>query len=67
MDVVHHDELHNQKTHLPEAETKKVCRSSITYLLDGRVGLAADIALMAQAAALAREVCYVLSMALIHI
>jgi hypothetical protein len=33
-----------------------VCSKTITYLLDGTVGLAADLALIAQAAALAREV-----------
>ncbi|RXW22678.1 hypothetical protein EST38_g3189 [Candolleomyces aberdarensis] len=32
-----------------------ICNSTITYMLDGNVGLAADLALMAQAAALARE------------
>ncbi|KAH8110708.1 hypothetical protein DFH11DRAFT_1730151 [Phellopilus nigrolimitatus] len=32
-----------------------ICTSSITYMLDGQVGLAADLALMAQAAGLARE------------
>lgn len=42
-DVLHHDD-------------KSVCKSTITYMLDGRVGLLADLALMAQAAALAREV-----------
>lgn len=33
-----------------------VCSSSITYMLDGSVGLAFDLALIAQVAALAREV-----------
>jgi len=33
-----------------------VCSSTITYMLDGTVGLTADLALMAQAAALAHEV-----------
>lgn len=33
-----------------------ICKSTVTYMLDGNVGLAADLALMAQAAALAREV-----------
>ncbi|KAJ8084943.1 hypothetical protein PM082_003720 [Marasmius tenuissimus] len=32
-----------------------VCNSTITYMLGGKVGLIADLALMAQAAALARE------------
>ncbi|KIK71440.1 hypothetical protein GYMLUDRAFT_33607 [Collybiopsis luxurians FD-317 M1] len=31
------------------------CSSTITYMLDGRIGLASDLALMAQVAALARE------------
>jgi hypothetical protein len=34
-----------------------VCSSTITYVLDGNVGLFFDLALVAQAAALAREVC----------
>ncbi|KAJ2918427.1 hypothetical protein MD484_g2011, partial [Candolleomyces efflorescens] len=44
MDVDHIDE-----------PSDKICNSTITYMLDGNVGLAADLALMAQAAALARE------------
>ena len=49
IDTAHHD---------PSATGGKarVCSSSITYMLDGTVGLTADLALMAQAAALAREV-----------
>ena len=49
IDTAHHD---------PSATggKAKVCSSSITYMLDGTVGLTADLALMAQAAALAREV-----------
>ena len=54
MDVPHHDDVTDY--HLPEGETTKVCSKTITYQLDGTVGLAADLALMAQAAALAREV-----------
>lgn len=54
MDVEHHDKL--PTTHLPEHGFTKVCTSTITYMLDGYVGLAADLALMAQAAGLAREV-----------
>ncbi|KAK0222529.1 hypothetical protein EDD85DRAFT_779310 [Armillaria nabsnona] len=42
MDVVHSDD-------------KDVCSSTITYMLDGRMGLLADLALIAQAAGLARE------------
>ncbi|CDO73428.1 hypothetical protein BN946_scf185013.g62 [Trametes cinnabarina] len=53
LDVVHHDDVTNY--HLPEGETTKICSSSTTYLLDGHVGLMADLALMAQAAAFARE------------
>lgn len=34
----------------------KICASTMTYMLDGKVGLMADLALMAQVAALAREV-----------
>jgi hypothetical protein len=34
-----------------------VCSSTITYVLDGNVGLFFDLALVAQTAALAREVC----------
>ncbi|OCB87077.1 hypothetical protein A7U60_g5812 [Sanghuangporus baumii] len=37
-------------------EDSRVCKSTITYMLDGYVGLAADLALMAQVAGLAREV-----------
>ena len=33
-----------------------ICSSTITYMLDGTVGLSADLAIMSQAAALAREV-----------
>ncbi|KAK7040150.1 hypothetical protein VNI00_009956 [Paramarasmius palmivorus] len=46
MDVVHADEGNEQS---------EICASTITYMLSGRVGLVADLALMAQAAALARE------------
>ncbi|TFK26655.1 hypothetical protein FA15DRAFT_667127 [Coprinopsis marcescibilis] len=44
MDVEHEDP--------PQTGT---CKSTITYMLSGRVGLAADLALMAATAALARE------------
>lgn len=54
MDVVHHDSKDDYR--LPEGQTTAVCSSTITYMLDGEVGLIADLALMAQAAALAREV-----------
>ncbi|KAI0654459.1 hypothetical protein C8Q70DRAFT_1027189 [Cubamyces menziesii] len=52
-DVIHHDDATNY--HLPEGERTRVCSSTITYLLDGHVGLLADLGLMAQAAAFARE------------
>ncbi|EJD54235.1 hypothetical protein AURDEDRAFT_109967 [Auricularia subglabra TFB-10046 SS5] len=39
----------------PSASNKRVCTSTITYMLDGYVGLAADLAYMAQIAALARD------------
>lgn len=55
MDVPHHDDVTDY--HLPEGERTRVCTKTITYQLDGTVGLVADLALMAQAAALAREVC----------
>lgn len=45
MDADHANDPHN-----------RICNSTITYLLDGKVGLAADLGLMAQAAALAQEV-----------
>ena len=54
MDVSHHDDVTDY--HLPEGERTKVCSKTLTYQLDGTVGLTADLALMAQAAALAREV-----------
>lgn len=41
---------------VPHVDDKEVCSSTITYMLDGARGLFADLALMAQAAALAREV-----------
>lgn len=47
MDVLHDDKV---------TGAGKVCSSTITYMLDGTVGLSADLALMAQAAALAHEV-----------
>ncbi|GLB43568.1 hypothetical protein LshimejAT787_1400800 [Lyophyllum shimeji] len=45
LDVVHPD----------DADDDGVCASTITYMLGGEVGLLADLALLAQAAALARE------------
>ncbi|KAF8665391.1 hypothetical protein AX16_000410 [Volvariella volvacea WC 439] len=52
-DVAHHDVAPDYT--LPEGEVNTVCKSTITYMLDGTVGLLADLALMAQTAALARE------------
>ena len=54
LDVVHQNGKHDHQ--LPEGQPTAVCTSTITYMLDGEVGLLADLALMAQAAALAREV-----------
>ncbi|EIN14358.1 hypothetical protein PUNSTDRAFT_49178 [Punctularia strigosozonata HHB-11173 SS5] len=55
-DVPHPDSV-DEGVHYPVAEDEPtaVCSSSITYMLDGHVGLMADLALMAQVAALARE------------
>ena len=55
-DVLHHSDPDSDTYPLPEGERTQVCSSTITYMLDGYVGLSADLALMAQAAALAREV-----------
>ena len=38
-------------------DDSSICSKTIIYMLDGTVGLTADLAIMAQAAALAREVC----------
>ncbi|KDQ63088.1 hypothetical protein JAAARDRAFT_29085 [Jaapia argillacea MUCL 33604] len=53
LDVVHHDDMTDY--HLPENEATRVCTSTITYMLDGRVGLLADLSLLAQVAGMARE------------
>jgi hypothetical protein len=55
-DVVHHDEIDTGKYPAPEGLPTQMCDKTITYMLDGHVGLLADLALMAQAAGLAREV-----------
>ncbi|KAJ6575476.1 hypothetical protein B0H19DRAFT_1128880 [Mycena capillaripes] len=52
-DVPHVDEQPGYK--LPPGETKPICKRTITYQLDGWAGLMVDVALIAQAAALARE------------
>ncbi|KII93291.1 hypothetical protein PLICRDRAFT_26569 [Plicaturopsis crispa FD-325 SS-3] len=51
-DVLHHDP---KDWTLFEHENINVCKSTITYMLDGHVGLLADLALMSQAASLARQ------------
>ncbi|KZT08733.1 uncharacterized protein LAESUDRAFT_742405 [Laetiporus sulphureus 93-53] len=48
IDVAHKDEK-------PGAGRSKICSRTITYMLDGHVGLSTDLALMAQVAGLARE------------
>jgi len=58
MDVPHVPSDLDHGLPLPEGELTKICASTITYQLDGNVGLLSDLALMAQAAALAREVCF---------
>ncbi len=55
-DVIHHDEVNPGKYPVAEDLPTQICSKTITYMLDGHVGLLADLALMAQAAGLAREV-----------
>jgi hypothetical protein len=50
------DDMGLNMHHTVANEPSLICSSTITYMLDGTVGLTADLALMAQAAALAREV-----------
>jgi hypothetical protein len=57
LDVEDDDDTVDDKYMLPEGGRTAVCSKTITYLLDGEVGLLADLALIAQVAALAREVC----------
>jgi hypothetical protein len=54
-DVIHH-EVNPGKYPVAEGLPTQICSKTITYMLDGHVGLLADLALMAQAAGLAREV-----------
>ncbi|KAI0050607.1 hypothetical protein FA95DRAFT_1536124 [Auriscalpium vulgare] len=54
-DVIHHDTVNPGKYSPPEGERTQICSKTITYMLDGHVGLLADLAIMAQVAALARE------------
>jgi hypothetical protein len=56
MDVPHVPSDRDYGIPLPEGELTKICSSTITYQLDGNVGLLSDLALMAQAAAFAQEV-----------
>ncbi|KAI9513121.1 hypothetical protein F5148DRAFT_1273348 [Russula earlei] len=53
-DVIHHDTIDPGKYPAPEGLPTRVCNKTITYMLDGHVGLLADLALIAQAAGLAR-------------
>jgi hypothetical protein len=57
---VHHgdywDSDHDMGPDMHTLTNEPSCATTITYLLDGTVGLTADLVLMAQAAALAREV-----------
>jgi hypothetical protein len=59
-DVLHADENQgeNEQTdyHPFEGQKTKICARTLTYQLDGNVGLLADLALMSQAAALAEQV-----------
>lgn len=57
-DVAHHDEVDPGRYPAVEGLPTQICNKTITYMLDGHVGLLADLALMAQAAGLAREVNY---------
>jgi hypothetical protein len=56
-DVIHHGAKPG-KYPVAEGLPTQICSKTITYMLDGYVGLLADLALMAQAAGLAREVIY---------
>ena len=53
VDVEHVDDKQTDRTGVDGVV--KTCSSTITYMLDGMVGLAADLALLAQVAGLARE------------
>jgi hypothetical protein len=58
-----HDVPHRKKIDehgLPEGYRNAVCNSTITYMLGGQAGLLAELGLMSQVAALAREVCPIL-------
>jgi hypothetical protein len=55
-DVVHHDDIKAGKHTAAAGWQTQICSKTITYMLDGHVGLLADLALMAQVAGLARMV-----------
>jgi hypothetical protein len=55
-DVIHHDEIEPENHPAAEDLPTRICSKTITYMLDGHVGLLADLALMAQVAGLARMV-----------
>jgi len=58
-DVSHHEKIDEHG--LPEGYRNAVCNSTITYMLGGHAGLLAELGLMSQIAALAREVCPIFS------
>lgn len=53
-DVPHREQIDEHG--LPEGFRNAICSSTVTYMLSGEVGLLADLGLMSQIAALAREV-----------
>ncbi|KAI0249536.1 hypothetical protein BJV78DRAFT_665854 [Lactifluus subvellereus] len=53
-DVIHHDKIEPENYPAAEGLPTRICSKTITYMLDGHVGLLADLALMAQVAGLAR-------------
>ncbi|XP_006454286.1 hypothetical protein AGABI2DRAFT_197199 [Agaricus bisporus var. bisporus H97] len=57
MDMASYNATEDKEDSIAENEDGEaaICSKTITYLLDGEVGLLADLALIAQAAALARE------------
>lgn len=58
-DVPHREKIDGHG--LADGYRNAVCSRTITYMLDGHVGLLADLALMLQVAALARDVCAIAS------
>jgi hypothetical protein len=63
-DVVHHDDIKAGKHPAAEDWRTRICSKTITYMLDGHIGLLADLALMAQVAGLARMVSVVFGVSL---